>query len=96
MTPNLTGVGSLEAPITPFTELSPENLASAVMAREVEIGYDLEAALRLILSATAGKVSGGGTSTITIKSVTDGTNRIVATVDSNGNRIAITHDVGDE
>lgn len=96
MSPNLTGTGRLEASITPFTALSPESLASAVMNSTVETGYNLEEALRLILSAVAGKVSGAGGSTITIRSVTDGTSRIVATVDSNGNRSSIVYDVGDE
>lgn len=95
-TTNLTGRGRLEADITPFTELSPESLASAVMNSSVETGYNLEAALRLILSAVAGKLSGAPGTTITIKNITDGTNRIVATVDSNGNRTAVTYDVSDD
>ena len=40
--------------------------------------------------------TGGGTATVTIRSVTDGTNRIVASVDVNGNRTATTYDVADE
>lgn len=96
LSPNLTGLGKLEASITPFADLSPQSLASAVMNSTVETGYNLEEALRLILSAVAGKVSGAGGSTITIRSVTDGTSRIVATVDSNGNRSSIVYDVGDE
>jgi hypothetical protein len=95
-TTNLTGIGRLEAAILPFTELSPENLALAVMNSEVETGYNVEAALRLILSGIAGKLSGAPGTTITIRSVTDGTDRIVATVDSNGNRSSLTYDVGDE
>lgn len=95
-TTNLTGLGRLEAEITPFTELSPTSLASAVMASEVETGYNLEAALRLILSSAAGKLSGAETTTVIIRNVTDGTNRIVATVDSNGNRTAVTYDVSDD
>lgn len=95
-TTNLTGLGKLEAEILPFTELSPQSLASAVLASEVEAGYNLEAAMRLILSAVAGKVSGAETTTITIRNVTDGSNRIVATVDANGNRTALTYDISDD
>jgi hypothetical protein len=41
-----------------------------------------------------GKVSGGGTTTITFaNAVADDVDRIVATVDSNGNRTAITYDL---
>lgn len=92
---NLKGVGRLEADITPFTELSPQNLAQAVLNAEVESGFAIQAALRLILSATAGKVSGAETTTITFRNVNDDKNRIIATVDSNGNRTSLTYDVGD-
>lgn len=97
LTVNLTGIGRLEADILPFNDLSPEGLALSLLdSNEVETGYSLRNALRLVLAATAGKVSGGGTATVTIRSATDGTDRIVATVDSNGNRTAVTHNVADE
>ncbi len=92
---NLTGIGRLEADITPFTELSPQSLATAVLNSEVEIDYNLQAALRLILSATSGKVSGAETTTVTIRNVVDDKDRIVATVDANGNRTSLTYDVSD-
>lgn len=51
-------------------------------------------AMRLILASVAGKVSGGGTTTITFRNaVDDDKDRIIATVDSNGNRSAIAYDV---
>ncbi len=59
----------------------------------IETGYTLRQALRLILAAEAGKVSGAGGTTVTIRDVTDSKNRIVATVDANGNRTAVTKDV---
>lgn len=92
---NLKGYGSLEADITPFTELSPQSLASAVLAGEIEDGYDLQASLRLILSALAGELSGAPGTTITIQNVNGDKDRIVATVDSNGNRTSLTYDVSD-
>lgn len=93
----LTAIGHMEAAAGGATPLSPEGLAASLLDNEdIEIGYSLRESIRLVLAAMAGKVSGGGTSTITIRSVTDGTNRIVATVDSNGNRTTVTHDVGDE
>ena len=93
----LTAIGHMAAEAGGATPLSPEGLASSLLDNEdIEIGYSLRESIRLVLAAMAGKVSGGGTSTITIRSVTDGTNRIVATVDSNGNRTAVVHDVGDE
>ena len=48
-------------------------------------------ALRLILSACAGQVAGASGTTITIRDLNDTTNRITATVDSDGNRTAVTY-----
>ena len=55
-------------------------------------GYSLEEALKIQLSALAGKISVAGTTTITIRSADDSTDRIIATVDTNGNRSSITLD----
>lgn len=55
-------------------------------------GYTLEEAMKICLAALAGKVSGAGTTSITIRSADDSTDRIVATVDSNGNRSSVTLD----
>jgi hypothetical protein len=55
-------------------------------------GYNLEETLKLCLAALAGKVSGAGTETITIRSADDSADRIIATVDTNGNRSSITLD----
>ena len=49
-------------------------------------------ALRVMLAALAGTSSGGGTATVRFKSVDEGTDRIVATVDGVGNRSAVTLD----
>jgi hypothetical protein len=60
----------------------------------VESGLTVRQAMRLIAASTAGKVSGAATSTVTIRNaVADSKDRITATVDSNGNRSAITYDV---
>ena len=60
----------------------------------IETGLTLRGALRLMAAAVAGKISGGGTTTVTFRNaVADGKNRIVATVDTNGNRSAITYDL---
>ena len=62
----------------------------------IEDGISVRAALRLILAATAGKISGADTSTVTIRNASaDTKNRIIASVDSNGNRTAIVYDVSD-
>jgi len=94
---SITNLVNLSADIGGAPELSPQGLSEELLDnQDIETGYSLREALRLVLAAVAGKVSGGGTSTITIRSATDGSNRITATVDSNGNRTAVTHNVGDE
>jgi len=46
-------------------------------------------ALRLVTATLGGKLSGAETTTITIRDVADSTDVVVATVDSNGNRSAV-------
>lgn len=67
--------------------------ATAVAAIVIETGYDLADVLKLVGAATAGKLSGAATTTNTIRSLDDSADRITATVDSDGNRTAVTHNV---
>lgn len=61
---------------------------------EVVLGsYTLRQLVRGISAATLGKVSGAATTTITIRSANDSKDVIVATVDADGNRSAITLDL---
>jgi len=53
---------------------------------------DLQEMLRIIVSVCAGLSSGGGTTELKFRNSGDSKNRIVATVDANGNRTAITLD----
>lgn len=64
-------------------------------ANAIETGLTPVQALRLIAAVLAGKVSGGGTGTVTVRNaVADSKDRIVATTpDANGNRTAITVDL---
>jgi hypothetical protein len=63
-------------------------------ASMVETGLSVRETLRLCVAALAGKIAGANGSTITIRNaVADDTDRIVATVDVNGNRTAITYDL---
>jgi hypothetical protein len=84
--------GELEAAISPFTELSPQSLASAVWAELLESGYSAGDIMRVMSAALAGEVSGAGTATVTIRDIADTTDRIVASVDGTGNRTAVTLD----
>ena len=68
-------------------------IADAILDRATAIeGYTPRQAFRLILSALAAKLSGAATTTVTIRDITDTKDRITATVDSNGNRTAVTLD----
>jgi len=88
-------IGYMSGSIAPAITLEASAFSSYLLDEEdVETGLTMRQALRLIAAATAGKVSGGGTTTITFRNaVADGADRIVATVDSNGNRTAITYDL---
>ena len=55
-------------------------------------GYTLDESLRLLLSTQVGKASGMSTTTALIRAADDSKTRITATVDSNGNRTALTLD----
>lgn len=76
------------------TPLSPEGLAFEMLDnQDIETGYSLRESLKLMLSAMAGKLSGAGTTTVTIRDINDLKDRITAIVDSNGNRTSVTKDV---
>jgi len=58
---------------------------------EVVVGsYTMRQLLKVMAAAMAGKATGGGTTTVTFRGVDDTSNVIVATVDANGNRSAVT------
>lgn len=83
----LTDIWQASAPVS--------SIASGILdASNVESNLTVRQALKLIAAATAGKLSGAGTTTVTIRSaVADDADRIVATVDTNGNRSAVTYNV---
>jgi hypothetical protein len=69
--------------------LSLAAIADAVHDEAVEGAYTLREAVKLVLAACAGKLSGAGTGTLTFRDVNDGADRIVATVDANNNRTGV-------
>ncbi len=60
-----------------------------ILDEVIEGSLTMRQALRVILSALAGKSSGGGTATIKFRNLADDGDRITATVDAGGNRTAI-------
>jgi hypothetical protein len=69
---------------------SAASIAAADGARVVDGSYSVDELLRIIASVLAGKVSGAGTGTETFRDLADTKNRVVAAVDTAGNRTAIT------
>lgn len=92
----MSALAFMEAEAGGPTPLSPEGLAQTLLdSSDIEAGVTMRESMRLMLSALAGKLSGAETTTVVIRDVNDSKNRIVATVDGNGNRTAVTYDVGD-
>jgi hypothetical protein len=102
--PDNTSVTAIKAqtdliPATPAAVGSAMTLSNAGIdaifdrADGVETGYTVRQVLRLLAAAMAGELSGAATTTITIRNITDTKARITATVDSDGNRTAVTTDV---
>lgn len=70
--------------------LSTSALGSIFDDEAVVGTYTMRQLLKVFAAALAGKATGGGTTTITFRGVDDTSNVIVATVDANGNRSAVT------
>lgn len=67
------------------------SLATGAVLDLVVVGsYTIQDMLKIFGAALAGKVTGGGTTQVTFRGVDDTTNVIVATVDADGNRSAVT------
>ena len=64
-----------------------------IWASVIETGFTATQSMRLMLAALAGKLSGAATGTVTIRDVNDTKDRLVASVDADGNRSAVTKDV---
>lgn len=63
-----------------------------ILDEVVEGTLTLRQAIRILLAGLAGISGGGGTAILTFRDVADAKARITATVDSSGNRTAITRD----
>ena len=84
LTSSLRGTASMNADITPFTDLSPENLANAVWAKVLEGTYSASDVMKLLSAVAAGKTTivdlGGGSATVTFRNITDTTDKVEATM----------------
>lgn len=85
-----------DAGVTGFNDPTASQNADELLDRAngIETGLTPRNALRVIAAGAAAKLSGAGTTTETFRNaVADSKNRMVATVDQNGNRSAITYDL---
>ena len=90
----LSDAASLNATGTTGNKLNASGSAGDPWSAIIESGLTASQAMRLIVAALAGKVSGADGSTVTIRNaVADDADRIIATVDADGNRTAITYDL---
>jgi hypothetical protein len=90
-----TSTGNLPgAPAAVSDILSTTQIANAILdeANAIETGWTVRQALKVILAALGGKLSGAATSAVVVRDLNDSKNRISATVDVNGNRSAVTYD----
>lgn len=61
----------------------------------IDGSYTLKDLTRLIAAVLLGKLSGGGTVTATFRDTADGVDRVVATIDADGNRTTVVLDATD-
>lgn len=71
---------------------SSSDNATAVWQQVLESSLSAEELVRLMASMLTGKVSGAGTGTETFRDLDDSKDRVVVTVDENGNRTAVVRD----
>lgn len=88
------GASSVAAGVPVDATVGTAVLTAAGVAAACDVdGYTLEQALKLILSALAGKVSGAAAGApIVFRAADDSKDRITATTDADGNRSAVTLD----
>lgn len=66
------------------------DIPARVWTQIIEGTYDAKELMQIMGAVLASKSSGGGTTTIKFRNLTDDTDRITATVDDDGNRSAVT------
>lgn len=92
----ITATGALAGDILPYTELSPESLATAVWAEILSTGYSANQIMDLLSGFAAGQTSivdlGGGAATVTFRDINNTKNTIVADMEGS-ERTGVTLDL---
>jgi hypothetical protein len=86
-------VGAMQANVLTASALAADAVDEILDEQIGDSTITVRQALRVFMASLAGKASGAATTTMTFRNVADDTNRIVATVDADGNRSAITLNV---
>lgn len=86
------GVVTAEDVATEVSAPSAETIAAQVWSQAIESGLSAEEVTRIMFSVLTGKVSGAGTGTERFRDVADTKDRLVVTVDDDGNRSAVVRD----
>lgn len=84
---------SSSATLQDLTSLDYAAIASAVWARVVDGTLTAEQSIRVMNAVLSGKVSGAGSGVEIFRDVSDTKNRVVVTVDADGNRSSVVRDV---
>lgn len=84
--------GEIASEIAALPTAAANAAALLDLSNGIETSITPRQALRLILAAAAGKLSGAATTTVVIRNVGDTKDRITATVSSEGNRTAVSVD----
>lgn len=94
LTSALTTAGSVGKKIVDNLDatVSSRSTTATILAATYEGAETIQQHFRLVRAALYGKLSGAATTTVVIKAKDDSTTRITATVDSDGNRTAVTLD----
>lgn len=90
-TNNVIPVVTLTNTVTTLTNKSGFSLVSTGLDLILVDGKTMPVAMQIIGATTAGKLSGAGTGTETFVGLDGSTTRVIATVDSSGNRTAISY-----
>ena len=88
------GPAGLAASIQSFSALTPENIAIVVWNKLIEAGFTAQDLLKIVAAINVGKSSGfnGGAATVEFRDLADTKNRVTGTIDSEGNRTAVSID----
>ncbi len=89
----LMGIGYVSGLADISAQPTAADIAGETWAIRLEGNYTARDLMKLMSAVLVGKISGAATSTNTIRDVNDTVNRIVATVDGDGNRTVVTKNV---